>query len=406
MSQRRRTNAERALTLVLPTLPSTERRLYLRSTLNASRLINPRRLHDGLTVQFPAMATTDNRPSPSTAAAPTTTYLTVSHPRDPGTFSAQAGLDVTTGSACTSVVGRSNAAPAARINKTELRANAGGRHVYQLASAAFSWKRACGNAASYDRAVGASHCGGLGQRRQRASAQRARSSDLRLQVLTTDCGSAELNDPTTAVLCSPCSNRGNVTSARELRTRSLLLLVSRAVAAHVASRVQSSGPRRRTPPANTTTRRRGCSSPRFRPRQKEPTHLEAAGGSDWNDARQASALISLLGQEGQRKYFAPAEQEEARTTRSNAASDPNSSAPTASKFDSLVKQLDRLFTASTNPLVEQKMAGAGGEAVTSCQHFWEATTSLKFRQAKMATFSLNRVTAAGADGTSEVFEIV
>lgn len=35
-------------------------------------------------------------------------------------------------------VGRSNAAPAARINKTELRANAGGRHVYQLASAAFS----------------------------------------------------------------------------------------------------------------------------------------------------------------------------------------------------------------------------------------------------------------------------
>ncbi|KAH7955667.1 hypothetical protein HPB52_002810 [Rhipicephalus sanguineus] len=71
--------------------------------------------------------------------------------------------------------------------------------------------------ASYDRAVGASHCEGLGQRRQRASAQRARSSDLRLQVLATDCGSAELNDPTTAVLCSPCSNRGNVTSARECR---------------------------------------------------------------------------------------------------------------------------------------------------------------------------------------------
>ncbi|KAH7951805.1 hypothetical protein HPB52_013292 [Rhipicephalus sanguineus] len=43
-SQRWRTNAERALTLVFPNLPSTERRLDLRSTLNASRLINHRRL--------------------------------------------------------------------------------------------------------------------------------------------------------------------------------------------------------------------------------------------------------------------------------------------------------------------------------------------------------------------------
>ncbi|KAH7956131.1 hypothetical protein HPB52_006296 [Rhipicephalus sanguineus] len=85
-------------------------------------------------------------------------------------------------------------------------------------------------------------------------------------------------------------------------------------------------------------------------------HLEGAGGSDWNDARRASALVSLLGREGQRKYFAATEQEEAQTTPSNAASapasDPDCSAPAVSKFDSLVKQLERLFAASTNPLVE------------------------------------------------------
>ncbi|KAH8033086.1 hypothetical protein HPB51_006091 [Rhipicephalus microplus] len=35
------------------------------------------------------------------------------------------------------------------------------------------------------------------------------------------------------------------------------------------------------------------------------------------------------------------------------ASDPDSSAPAVTKYDSLVKQLDRLFAASTNPLVER-----------------------------------------------------
>ncbi|KAH7976506.1 hypothetical protein HPB52_014996 [Rhipicephalus sanguineus] len=75
----------------------------------------------------------------------------------------------------------------------------------------------------------------------------------------------------------------------------------------------------------------------------------------------------------------------------------------------------------------KNMTGADGEAVTSRQHFREATTSLKFRQAKMVTFSrsrrwgsvlqfrmrsfkatsnLNRATAAEADGTTQVFEIV
>ena len=43
--------------------------------------------------------------------------------------------------------------------------------------------------------------------------------------------------------------------------------------AHGASRVQASGPRRRSPPADTTTWRRGCFSPRFRPRQKEPVSV-------------------------------------------------------------------------------------------------------------------------------------
>ncbi|KAH7975800.1 hypothetical protein HPB52_005356 [Rhipicephalus sanguineus] len=62
-------------------------------------------------------------------------------------------------------------------------------------------------------------------------------------------------------------------------------------------------------------------------------HLEAAGGNDWNDARRASALVSLLGREGQRKYFAATEQEEALTTPSNAAS--------VSKFDSLILSLAR-----------------------------------------------------------------
>ncbi|KAH7985570.1 hypothetical protein HPB52_025560 [Rhipicephalus sanguineus] len=62
------------------------------------------------------------------------------------------------------------------------------------------------------------------------------------------------------------------------------------------------------------------------------------------------------------KIFAAAEQEEARTTPSNAASttlrssaastpasETDSSAPAVSKFDTLVEQLDRLSAASINP---------------------------------------------------------
>ncbi|KAH7969012.1 hypothetical protein HPB52_013610 [Rhipicephalus sanguineus] len=95
-------------------------------------------------------------------------------------------------------------------------------------------------------------------------------------------------------------------------------------------------------------------------------HLEAAGASDWKGPLRASALVSLPRREGQRKYFAAAEQEEARTTPSNAASttlrssaastpasETDSSAPAVSKFDTLVEQLDRLSAASINPLVER-----------------------------------------------------
>ncbi|KAL3196765.1 hypothetical protein MRX96_015382 [Rhipicephalus microplus] len=52
----------------------------------------------------------------------------------------------------------------------------------------------------YDWAVGAGHCGGSRQLRQRASTQRARGSNLRLQVLDKDYDSAALNGPTTMAL--------------------------------------------------------------------------------------------------------------------------------------------------------------------------------------------------------------
>ncbi|XP_077538135.1 uncharacterized protein LOC144150167 [Haemaphysalis longicornis] len=109
---------------------------------------------------------------------------------------------------------------------------------------------------------------------------------------------------------------------------------------------------------------------RRRVRQNENAHLEAAGGSDWNDGRRASALVSVLGREGQRRYFAEAEQDEARRDAASNVTDAHvtspivtdsatdcsvtaSSAPAISKFDQLLEQLDRLFAASTNTLVER-----------------------------------------------------
>ncbi|KAH7945194.1 hypothetical protein HPB49_007809 [Dermacentor silvarum] len=41
-------------------------------------------------------------------------------------------------------------------------------------------------------------------------------------------------------------------------------------------------------------------------------HLKATGGSGWEDERRAPALLSALGIEGQRKYFAAQEQLDAQ----------------------------------------------------------------------------------------------
>ncbi|XP_077537405.1 uncharacterized protein LOC144149627 isoform X1 [Haemaphysalis longicornis] len=98
-------------------------------------------------------------------------------------------------------------------------------------------------------------------------------------------------------------------------------------------------------------------------------HLEAAGGSEWSDGRRASALVSVFGREGQRRYFVETEQEEARRDASNvtdsnvinpnvtnSAADSSVTASSASailKFDQLVEQLDRLFSASINTFVER-----------------------------------------------------
>ncbi|XP_072146218.1 uncharacterized protein [Dermacentor andersoni] len=95
-------------------------------------------------------------------------------------------------------------------------------------------------------------------------------------------------------------------------------------------------------------------------------HLEAAGGGDWTDARRASALVSALGREGQRKYFADEEQEAARQLTSaasasseaarqstGAASSSSDAVPPASEFPRLLERLDRLFAASTNVLAER-----------------------------------------------------
>ncbi|XP_072146235.1 uncharacterized protein [Dermacentor andersoni] len=95
-------------------------------------------------------------------------------------------------------------------------------------------------------------------------------------------------------------------------------------------------------------------------------HLEAAGGGDWTDARRASALVSALGREGQRKYFADEEQEAARQLTSaasasseaarqstGAASTSSDAVPPASEFQKLLQRLDRLFAASTNVLAER-----------------------------------------------------
>ncbi|KAH7976031.1 hypothetical protein HPB52_008364 [Rhipicephalus sanguineus] len=81
-------------------------------------------------------------------------------------------------------------------------------------------------------------------------------------------------------------------------------------------------------------------------------HLKAAGGSGWEDERRASALISLLGIEGQRKYFAAQEQLEAEAdgtvTASGSGTVPKTEAATATAYDTVLQFLDGLFAETTN----------------------------------------------------------
>ncbi|XP_037280269.2 uncharacterized protein LOC119173568 [Rhipicephalus microplus] len=84
------------------------------------------------------------------------------------------------------------------------------------------------------------------------------------------------------------------------------------------------------------------------------------------------------------------------------ASDPDSSAPAVRKYDSLVKQLNRLFAASTNPLVE-------GHKFTSCRQlpgesFLDFVTVLKEKavQCKFGLTYAERVRDQIIRGSSKV----
>ncbi|XP_070392639.1 uncharacterized protein [Dermacentor albipictus] len=133
---------------------------------------------------------------------------------------------------------------------------------------------------------------------------------------------------------------------------------------------------------------------RFRPKPRETNellfqaHLEAAGGGDWTDARRASALVSALGREGQRKYFADEEQEAARQLTSaasasseaarqstGAASTSSDAVPPASEFPRLLQRLDRLFAASTIVLAERHEFASRKQF--EGQGFLEFVTALK-----------------------------
>ncbi|KAH7947908.1 hypothetical protein HPB52_016798 [Rhipicephalus sanguineus] len=93
-------------------------------------------------------------------------------------------------------------------------------------------------------------------------------------------------------------------------------------------------------------------------------HLKAAGGSGWEDERRASALISVLGIEGQRKYFAAQEQLEAQggpnathtaSTPTAADSGTVSTDAATTEYDTLLQFLDGLFAESTNVLAERHL---------------------------------------------------
>ncbi|KAH7943789.1 hypothetical protein HPB52_011740 [Rhipicephalus sanguineus] len=93
-------------------------------------------------------------------------------------------------------------------------------------------------------------------------------------------------------------------------------------------------------------------------------HLKAAGGSGWEDERRASALLSALGVEGQRKYFAAQEQLEAQGVQNapHTASTPAalgtgavSTTEAATEYDTLLQFLDGLFAETTNVLAERHL---------------------------------------------------
>ncbi|KAH7968218.1 hypothetical protein HPB52_007031 [Rhipicephalus sanguineus] len=93
-------------------------------------------------------------------------------------------------------------------------------------------------------------------------------------------------------------------------------------------------------------------------------HLKAAGGSGWEDERRASALISVLNIEGQRKYFAAQEQLEAHggpnathtaSTPTAADSGTVSTDAATTEYDTLLQFLDGLFAESTNVLAERHL---------------------------------------------------
>ncbi|KAH7935087.1 hypothetical protein HPB52_003691 [Rhipicephalus sanguineus] len=93
-------------------------------------------------------------------------------------------------------------------------------------------------------------------------------------------------------------------------------------------------------------------------------HLKAAGGSGWEDERRASALITVLGIEGQRKYFAAQEQLEAQggpnathtaSTPTAADSGTVSTDAATTEYDTLLQFLDGLFAESTNVLAERHL---------------------------------------------------
>ncbi|KAH7985558.1 hypothetical protein HPB52_025566 [Rhipicephalus sanguineus] len=88
-------------------------------------------------------------------------------------------------------------------------------------------------------------------------------------------------------------------------------------------------------------------------------HLKVAGGSGWEDERRASALISVLGIEGQRKYFAAQEQLEAEAdgavTASGSGTVPKTEAATATVYDTVLQFLDGLYAKTTNVLAERHL---------------------------------------------------